>query len=361
MKKIIAGLLAIMLAVSLAVSAAAASVTAQRKSDASDTGLQKEYSYTMHTVDGEEITQDSLIGKVTVFVFFSVSDNNGFLTLDDIQCSDWVKDPKVQVIAADTSGRTGSELRDYREYYGFQDILFCAEESEDELDEIEADMVKNLSTKGAASPLVAVTDQSGTIRHLFTGYQRPDDLKGYVQELTAAPEPPSDVRAYRLDNGKISLIWSRVSGKASYEVYRSDRPNGEYSLLETAETNGTADGEQGLWYYKIRCVEKRNGTLAYSEFTGPVSVAELPEAPSAELKMEGDLTAVLFTAASTADGFLVRRSDDGGQTFSEEVELGPSGAYLVTGAEEGVVLRVCSFADTDLGREYSFSTECHVG
>lgn len=226
-------------------------------------GSQK-YSYSLDTVDGGEITPENIVGLATVFVFFNPTDNNGFLTLDDIQYSDWVSNPRVQVVAADTSGKTSEELKDYQNYYGFNDITFCYDKSGEEF----GPFIKELSGKinEVKSPLIAITDQAGEIRHVLSGYQKPDYLKTFVEELAQAPDAPENFKR----NIGCVFTWEPVAKASAYKIYRADSVGGEYkevASVSAAVWSDTKTEKDKSYFYKIRSVQEIDGIEICSDFT----------------------------------------------------------------------------------------------
>lgn len=350
MKRLVAYGLAVLflLVLSMSFSAAAAGVEEKDTTDC-----------TAYAVNGEALTEEKLTGKVTLFVFFSITDHNGFLTLDDMQYSDWILDPKVQVVAVDMSDKSDTELAQYQEYYGFYDMLFCHESELEKVNLIQDWFAETREEVKSGDPVVVITDQSGALKHSFTGYQRPDDLKAYVQELTVAPEIPSDIRIFRLADGSVNLLWGQREGNISFEVYRSDRPDGAYTLFSGTEDGNTGRDfkEEKIGYYKIRCLEEKADGVTYSDFTAPVSASVIADAPEINVQMVSDGEILTLTSSSTEqDGYLVSFSQDGGKTFSQETEV-TDGSCKIPQAQAGSLVRVCSYQDTKWGRTYSFSTE----
>lgn len=224
----------------------------------------EKFSYSLETVDGDEITEENIVGLATVFVFFNPTDNNGFLTLDDIQYSDWVSNSRVQVVAADTSGKTSQELKDYQNYYGFNDITFCYDKSGDSF----GPFIQELSGKinEVKSPLIAITDQAGEIRHVFSGYQKPDYLKTFVEELAEVPDAPGNFKR----NIGCVFTWDPVAEASAYKIFRADSVGGEYKEVASVTAAVWSDSKtekDKSYFYKIKSVQEIDGIEVCSDFT----------------------------------------------------------------------------------------------
>lgn len=262
LKKLISCVLTLAVVLSLAFSADAAFVSQNAHQYA-------KFDYTLDTADGNALTSADMEGYATVVVFFSRNDNNGFLMLDDIQCSDWISEERVRVVAAETSGMKAQELLDYQKNYGFSDITFCSDEDSGDY----AVSVKALSESEntVKSPVTVLLDQDCGIRQVFTGYQKPDYLKTFVESYAQAPEAPEKPR----QSAGGLLIWDKVDGAYGYEIYRADRMDGEYDLAGSTKatiwSDPEAEGGQ-VYYYKVKALQLLNSIQVASDFSAAVKV-----------------------------------------------------------------------------------------
>lgn len=71
------------------------------------------------------------------------------------------------------------------------------------------------------------------------------------------------------ENGKVVLKWSKVSGATRYEVYRSLKKTGSYAKFATVTTNSLRKATTGMYFYKVRAVNK---SKQKSKFSNPVQI-----------------------------------------------------------------------------------------
>ena len=352
MKRWICWLLAILLAAVGAFSAAGATVQGM--------GEGPLFQCELNTAQGEPLTQEDFQDKITVLVFFSMTDHNGFLTLDDIQCSNWVSDPQVQVIAVDLSGSGSEELKQFQDFYGFLDLSFCIAGEKDDSQSLRDSVAENLAQEAGAPLFLAILDGNGVPRYGFSGYQRPDDLENYVTLLKTEEGSLGGVQLLRQEDGRAALSWYPETGDLSYEIYQSDRPDGIYTLL--AELGQEEDyfilPEGEIQYYKLRRVGSFEDGTAYGDFSPPVSVTAIGQAPEIRVETGKFGAFLLFTSPAPAapDGYLVSFSEDGGESFSQEQEAAGD-TYSIPCGRGTIMVRVRSFTESPQGRSYSFAGE----
>jgi len=95
----------------------------------------------------------------------------------------------------------------------------------------------------------------------------------------STPPAPETLSAGALSATEMSLTWSRVSGAASYTVYRSMSKTGTYSNIGTAETNSFTDTGLSLnstYWYKVSSVNIIGEGTQSEPFEGTISAPPAP-------------------------------------------------------------------------------------
>ena len=87
-----------------------------------------------------------------------------------------------------------------------------------------------------------------------------------IDESASKLDPPANVECVSAENGKIELSWDAVEGTISYNIYRSDKAEGEkgfkgYEKVGSSDTNTFIDTDSDLttnihYYYKIQVLGK---------------------------------------------------------------------------------------------------------
>lgn len=189
----------------------------------------------------------------------------------------------------------------------------------------------NEQQDGDVQPVVQYVDSSGiSMETLFLNNAAPVSVE-YVQQKPAQPdkgEEPSTTPDQGQDTGaaavakvtsvsavyknmsKTIVSWKAAAGADGYEIWRSKKKNGNYTLKERVSARRNSkkvkhkDGK--IYYYKVRAfVTDAAGSKIYGEFSGPAPA--VPARPKVKADVNYDRGRVLLTWKKSvrADGYKI--------------------------------------------------------
>lgn len=116
------------------------------------------------------------------------------------------------------------------------------------------------------------------------------------------------------NKSKVSLSWNKVSGAKGYQIWRSTKKSGKYTLLKTIKKGKTVscsnikhpDGK--TYYYKIRAYTTgANGQNVYGSYSAVKQA--LPKAPKLRIKKNSSRKVTLsWNKVARADGYYIYSS-----------------------------------------------------
>ncbi len=356
MRRFTALLVAVVLLVcGLPVMAAEIPVSSPSPTPAAEKFSVKSGNYAFTTVEGEEITSKGFEDFVTVIVFFSPSDSSSFLTLDDMQCSDWISKKNIKVIAADISGRADKDIKDFRDFYGFTDIIFCHDNNEKYTKLISEGLAeKTVGKDSLKTPFTLIIDQGGVIRHGLVGYQKPDDLKNIIDGLIVEIPAPTGLKADISPSSEPRLFWKSSEKSQGYTIFRSESVDGEYSEIGSILNTTFSDDKAEIgknYYYKICSYVTVGENRVDSEISEAVGIKAVPYTPNIKLKKTAAGVSLEITPVKDADGYRIYRSEAKLKEFSivEDGELVEENRFTDTTASRGKTwyYKVCAYKLVD--------------
>ena len=150
------------------------------------------------------------------------------------------------------------------------------------------------------------------------------------------PGIPQNVKCVKAENGNIQLAWDAVDTAFRYEIYRSDRAEGqkgfkEYVKVGDSGTNGWTDTDPEAtvnmhWYYKVLAVNAGGSGELSEACQSPVTEGALVAAP-AEVLSDRALVAINL-AGDNGGETVVTATDKDGNAYT-------SGVYLSWRSFEG--------------------------
>lgn len=156
--------------------------------------------------------------------------------------------------------------------------------------------------------------------------------------------------------GKPHIVWDTVDGAAEYEVYRSDKEDGEYTKMFTTNgtsyTNSSAEVDK-IYYYKVKAVAP---TGVASEFSNIVSGKCNILAPVIEKVTNSDFgkPQLAWNAVDGAVKYEIYRADYSNGTYKKMFTTAGT-TYTNTSAKAGYKYYYKVKAITAAGEESSFS------
>jgi hypothetical protein len=176
----------------------------------------------------------------------------------------------------------------------------------------------------------------------------------------SAPSAPSNPSAVALAFDTVKVTWSDNStNESGFQIHRSTTGlSGTYSLRATRPANARAFRDAKVapltsYCYKIRAFRTLDGETRYSAFTSAVCAktpaAPRPTAPSGTAVKPASSTSVDVSwtdKSSNETGFRVKRSLDGGSTWTTAATVGANVTAYQDGGrgpEQQVCYRVVAF------------------
>lgn len=129
-----------------------------------------------------------------------------------------------------------------------------------------------LSDEIRADGVPAIQYAEGSGRHEMTL-----PLEAADPVVIKGSAPPAQVKSLTVKGkktGNVTLTWKKVSGAKGYEIYRSRKKNGDYTLLKRIKKGKTKKWSANIqetgttYYYKVRAyVTNADGKRVYGKFS----------------------------------------------------------------------------------------------
>lgn len=92
-------------------------------------------------------------------------------------------------------------------------------------------------------------------------------------KITVCPAKVKGIAAKQKNDKQVTISWKKVNKAKGYQIYRSKKKNGKYTIVKTIKKGGTKkcnlshkNGE--TYYYKVRAfVNGANGKRVYGAFS----------------------------------------------------------------------------------------------
>ncbi len=137
----------------------------------------------------------------------------------------------------------------------------------------------------------------------------------------------------------VKITWEKMTNIKAYDIYRSEKIDGEYKYIKT--TTGVSTSDTNLkagqrYYYKIVGYREVNAVKQYMMFSDSVAVVALATPTLLEISSTETGICLAWTKASGADRYNVYRSEseNGSYEYIESV-LGGQLTYEDTTVKEG--------------------------
>ncbi len=174
-----------------------------------------------------------------------------------------------------------------------------------------------------------------------------------------SPPAPSNAAAVALSETQIDLGWQDNStDETRFEIHRSaSGPSGAFALLSTSGANVQNYRDAGLapateYCYRVRAVRQSGSNYAFSAFSNTACAVTLTPPPpgaasgtTAVPLSSGSVSVRWMDNSSSADGFRIERSIDGGTVWEQAgtVDADSSSRDTPAVAEQPVCYRVVAF------------------
>ncbi len=177
----------------------------------------------------------------------------------------------------------------------------------------------------------------------WAGSGSPDPVVSLVASVNAdfiaefAPIDTPSLSTASSGYNSVILNWTPVDQASGYEVYRSDKQDGDYSLMYTDPSDRLSRIDHGVetgrkYYYKVRAFCACETALTYGDFAGPAAAAAEIPAPVVSAVF-GGYKSVRFSweYIPGASGYEVYRSTSQGGSYLRVCDLKYPEASSYTG------------------------------
>ncbi|PKM47783.1 MAG: hypothetical protein CVV03_01820 [Firmicutes bacterium HGW-Firmicutes-8] len=234
-----------------------------------------------------------------------------------------------EIKAADSSGNAITKLNDYVDIELDYSEQVDPDDSTKLLDGTPVDNVQLGYWDDNANNWVFIAATNDTENHI---------LKGKVDHLTtfaplvptgeAPPSTPTDLTAEVAGSSQINLTWTVVTG-ATYNVYRADSGEGDYTKINTTTVTTNSYSNTGLspsttYYYKVSAVNATGESAASTAVNATTDAAapgtpSIPSAPSglAAAAAGSSQINLTWTAVTGATEYYVYRASSAGGTYTK--------------------------------------------
>ena len=122
----------------------------------------------------------------------------------------------------------------------------------------------------------------------------------------------TDVAAVYKNTSKVLVSWKGVENADGYEIWRSRKKNGTYSLksrVKASKTSKKMKHKVGkAFYYKVRAfVTDADGRRVYGEFSAPTAAVPAKPKLSVKINYEQGRAVLTWKKAARADGYKIYR------------------------------------------------------
>lgn len=190
---------------------------------------------------------------------------------------------------------------------------------------------EDTSEEEGVQPVVQYVDSSGISMEtlpfdnaapVISSYKQPEKEQPTAEETTSTTgqkeetkpgvQKVTGVTAVYKNTSKVAVSWKKVAGAYGYEIYRSKKENGRYTLKERVTATGQKekvklnhkDGK--TFYYKVRAYTKNaDGTNVYGEFSEAILAAPAKPKVKADVNYSLKKVTLKWEKADRADGYVV--------------------------------------------------------
>ena len=146
------------------------------------------------------------------------------------------------------------------------------------------------SSTGEWKTLKTTTERTYTVKNLKPGTKYEFSIKAYTKtadgtiwsknttriETATKPATPS-LKLTSTKNGTANISWSNVKGESGYQVYYSDKKNGDYIKINNYSANTVKTSKAKLtsgktYYFKVRAYKKTASGTVYGSFSSVKSI-----------------------------------------------------------------------------------------
>lgn len=148
---------------------------------------------------------------------------------------------------------------------------------------------------------------SGTVKYSGWGGDKTGGIFAPLAKVTVAPAAPAGVKAKSAGWKSVKVSWTKVTGTASYKVYRSVKKDSGFKLVKTVKANSFTNTKLKTgkkYYYKIKAVK---GTLA-SAYSQRVSAKAAAKAPTLKLTAGKNTIKATWSSVNGASGYKLYRA-----------------------------------------------------
>ena len=199
---------------------------------------------------------------------------------------------------------------------------------------------------------LSATSTSYADTHVSAGYTYSYKVQGYNSVgstfsnqagVTMAPKAPGSLAVKQTTSNSIKIAWADVTGESGFIIERS-RDGTNWSQVSTVGAKVLYYVDSGLnpstlYYYRVRAFNA-GGTSSASSAVKSTTASAPPVAPSGLIAVAISSAQVNLSWADNStneSGFRIFRSTDGGQTWTQVVQLGSNvTAYADTSVTSGV-------------------------
>lgn len=178
------------------------------------------------------------------------------------------------------------------------------------------------------------------------------------------PAAPSTIKAANAGYNGIKVSWSKVTGAAGYQIYRSTSSNGSYTKVGTVTGNSKVSyTNTGLttgkaYYYKVRAYAKAGSSTVYGSASKAAGAKPLlAKVGGAKAASTGyDRIKVSWTKVAGASGYEIYRASSSTGAYSrvKTVTSGSTVASTITGLgfNKTYYYKVCAYRTIGSSRVY---------
>lgn len=146
------------------------------------------------------------------------------------------------------------------------------------------------SSTGEWKTLKTTTERTYTVKNLKSGTKYEFSIKAYTKtadgtiwsknttriETATKPATPT-IKLSSVKKGTANISWSNVSGESGYQVYYSDKKNGDYIKINNYSANTVKTSKAKLtsgktYYFKVRAYKKTASGTVYGSFSSVKSI-----------------------------------------------------------------------------------------
>jgi len=165
------------------------------------------------------------------------------------------------------------------------------------------------------------------------------------------PLPPESLTASNPTSSSIYLEWSASAKAEGYKVFRSESPDGPYTIDTTYPIYSTSYTSYGLmggttYYYKVKAY---NGNGEREEYSPVASATTTLDAPTLRVdSTTSNSVTISWTSVPGAGGYYVYRSTDGGSTFTDVTTSSTSYTHTGLASEKTYYYKVYAYNNNNV-------------